>query len=396
MRSMFAAVVILFCLGAVLAPLPAAGDVFVLHSFTGGTFNGERPMGGLAISGETLYGATRYGGASDDGTVFSYGLSSGFQILRSLSFATTGQLPRTGLTRNGSTLYGGLSDPGSLYSINTDGGDFQQIVVLPTRDGPLSPTSDLMIHGSNIYGIASDESPPYRETYRAALSGGSYDVMHSFNAGNPHLGSRPVGKLTTDGTSVFGVARTEGPGFAGLIYKIPLTGPNDYDIVFDFDGSGTAGPRTGLTLVGDTLYGMTETKIYKVDTDGTDFEIIHAFTGGAGGSTPAAALTYTGTQMLGTTKSGGDFDGGTLFRIALDGSGFEVLHSFGAPGDGRLPTDGAVIYDAPLVWGLTSNGGSDDLGTIWLAIVVPEPSSFVLCGAALLGLAAFGLRRPKR
>lgn len=55
-----------------------------LVQFTGtsGTANGENPTLGLAISGETLYGMTRNGGANGDGNVFSVGTDgSNFKIL---------------------------------------------------------------------------------------------------------------------------------------------------------------------------------------------------------------------------------------------------------------------------------------------------------------------------
>ncbi len=41
-----------------------------LHSFTGGK-DGANPQGQLVLSGNTLYGTARYGGAYSDGTVFS-------------------------------------------------------------------------------------------------------------------------------------------------------------------------------------------------------------------------------------------------------------------------------------------------------------------------------------
>jgi uncharacterized repeat protein (TIGR03803 family) len=41
-----------------------------LHSFTGGK-DGANPEGALILSGNTLYGMARYGGAYSDGTVFS-------------------------------------------------------------------------------------------------------------------------------------------------------------------------------------------------------------------------------------------------------------------------------------------------------------------------------------
>jgi uncharacterized repeat protein (TIGR03803 family) len=41
-----------------------------LHNFTDGS-DGGQPIGGLIVSGNTLYGTASYGGSADKGTVFS-------------------------------------------------------------------------------------------------------------------------------------------------------------------------------------------------------------------------------------------------------------------------------------------------------------------------------------
>jgi uncharacterized repeat protein (TIGR03803 family) len=46
----------------------------VLHSFTGGGSDGAYPNGSLTLDGQTLYGMTYGGGASNDGVLFSLAL----------------------------------------------------------------------------------------------------------------------------------------------------------------------------------------------------------------------------------------------------------------------------------------------------------------------------------
>src|SRR4051794_35497750 len=53
-----------------LPAAPAAAQVVVLHSFTGGTNDGDGPVASLVQSGPTLYGMTAGGGNAGDGTVF--------------------------------------------------------------------------------------------------------------------------------------------------------------------------------------------------------------------------------------------------------------------------------------------------------------------------------------
>jgi uncharacterized repeat protein (TIGR03803 family) len=50
---------------------PDTGAEKVVHSFQGGS-DGAYPLGGLIEVGGTLYGTTSEGGASNNGTVFTY------------------------------------------------------------------------------------------------------------------------------------------------------------------------------------------------------------------------------------------------------------------------------------------------------------------------------------
>ena len=56
--------------GTVFAVNTDGGGLTVLHNFTGG-IDGANPVGDLILSGNTLYGTTRYGGSSGFGTAFS-------------------------------------------------------------------------------------------------------------------------------------------------------------------------------------------------------------------------------------------------------------------------------------------------------------------------------------
>ncbi|MGB6522944.1 MAG: choice-of-anchor tandem repeat GloVer-containing protein, partial [Candidatus Cybelea sp.] len=48
-----------------------SGAETMLHSFAGGSGDGEEPNAGLININGTLYGTTAFGGANGDGTVFS-------------------------------------------------------------------------------------------------------------------------------------------------------------------------------------------------------------------------------------------------------------------------------------------------------------------------------------
>jgi uncharacterized repeat protein (TIGR03803 family) len=181
----------------------------------------------------------------------------------------------------------------------------------------------------------------------------------------------------------------DGSNFSLLHSFTPATG-DGYD------------PEGSLTLVGSTLYGMTRQgggagTIFKENTDGTGYAVLHNFAGqvGGDGAHPDALLTLVGGRLYGTTDSGGTANLGTIFSMNLDGSGYTVNHSFfGGTADGSDPQGDLTLVGSTL-YGMTAAGGTSNFGTIF-AIPVPEPSTLVLVGGAGAALAYRALRRVRR
>jgi uncharacterized repeat protein (TIGR03803 family) len=139
-------------------------------------------------------------------------------------------------------------------------------------------------------------------------------------------------------------------------------------------GDGANGSKYGpgdLTLLGTTLYGMTYTggahgcgTIFKINTDGTGQEVLYSFSGGSDGAKPYGSLTPSGTTLFGMTCAGGDDDYGTIFKIETNGTGYQVLRSFTGGSDGSYPF-GSLTLAGSTLYGVTSEGGAHDLGTIF-------------------------------
>src|SRR5947209_7436067 len=74
--------------------------------------------------------------------------------------------------------------------------------------------------------------------------------------------------------------------------------------------------------------------------------ILHNFAGGSDdGGNPSGSLTLSGTKLYGMTAGGGSNNGGTVFSMNIDGSGFALLHSFsGGAYYGSLTLSGSVLY----------------------------------------------------
>ena len=164
------------------------------------------------------------------------------------------------------------------------------------------------------------------------------------------------------------------------------TDATGYTVLYSFGGGSTEGnaPQGSLALYGSTLYGTTlsggtnnQGTFFKISTDGTAYAALHSFGGTISyppgicfdGEFPCGAPTVSGSMLYGLTQMGGcgSADSGTVFRVNADGTGYHVLHSFNrdANDDGDYP-QGSMILSGSKLYGMTSAGGSNNQGTVFV------------------------------
>ena len=149
--------------------------------------------------------------------------------------------------------------------------------------------------------------------------------------------------------------------------------------------------------------------------------VLHAFGAGdpvtpkhrdrksADGARPLAALLQgLDGALYGTTVNGGAHEGGTVFRVAPDGTGFAVLHSFDAltfslsgltsggalftNGGGALPVGALVQAAGGTLYGAAGLGGSAGTGVVFK--INPDGTGFrVIHNFGRLGEPAIGRNR---
>jgi uncharacterized repeat protein (TIGR03803 family) len=160
----------------------------------------------------------------------------------------------------------------------------------------------------------------------------------------------------------------------GIMKKRPEGGTDALSFIFQF-GPKSQGrnPRTPLLeladgyLYGQAPYGGTYDNgtIYRIKLNGTGFQVIYHFSSAVSGANPLGSLTLGSDGYLyGTTSTGGTSQGGTVFKVLPDGTNFKVLHNF-AGTDGKQPT-GNIIQATDGVWyGMTSAGGTENKGVVF-------------------------------
>jgi uncharacterized repeat protein (TIGR03803 family) len=388
-------------LGAALlgASGASAGPLSIVHSFTGFPADGSRPSYATPVlSGSTLYGTTRFGGGSDLGTIYKVNTDgSGFSLLH--SFVTPdGREPFGGLTLSGSKLYGmtffgGASGLGAVFTIDTSGTGFS---VLHSFFGGASdgrtPYGTLTVSGSTLYGMTySGGASNLGTVFKMNTDGSGFSLLHTFTGGTSD-GRNPYGGVTLIGSTLYGTTFGGGTGGnLGTVFKVDTDGSN-FGLLHSFTGAGTDGslPQGDLTAFGSTLYGMTplggahaQGALFKIQTDGSGFDLLHSFSVSAtDGQNPSGAVIINGSTLYGMTRLGGSATRGSVFSIGVDGSNFSLLHSFTGGATGGDGPYAGLIRDGSTLYGMTEFGGTANLGVVF-STPIPEPATILLVVTAL-------------
>jgi uncharacterized repeat protein (TIGR03803 family) len=138
------------------------------------------------------------------------------------------------------------------------------------------------------------------------------------------------------------------------------------------DADGGRYPQAPLIDVGGILYGTTNNggafrgrktcpggcgTVFSITTSGV-VKVLHSFGNSQDGQYPAqAGLADVGGTLYGTTTAGGVYGGGTVFSITTGGVE-NVLHNFGAQGDGADPIGGSLLEVRGKLYGTTWSGGA--------------------------------------
>ncbi len=327
-----------------------------------------------------LYGTTRLGGVSNSyGTVFSVTTSGSEAVVHVFGAGSDGAYPWAGLTTSGygTTNSGGMGDGcngcGTVYRISSSGketvlhgfgkssvdGNFP-LGGLISVNGTLYGTTD----GGGIYqGTSGGGGAVYSIT-----SSGSETLLHSFGSGTD--GASPQGALLEVNGTLYGTTYSGGTHDVGTVFSITPSGTET--VLYSFKGGPDgSNPSSGLIKVGGALYGTTagggypanKGTIFKVTLNGTE-TVLHSFFGGQDGSSPQfGSLLMVNKVLYGTTSTGGTNNLGTVYSITPSGV-YAVVYSFRGGSDGANPEAG-LINVGGVLYGTTNVGGASNDGTVF-------------------------------
>ncbi len=231
-----------------------------------------------------------------------------------------------------------------------------------------------------FYGTTQDGGAAGGGTvFRLNPDGTAFEVLHAFTCASDGCTSLAGLTAGSDG-KFYGTTRGGGAAGGGTVFRVNPDG-TAFEVLHAFicESDGCF-PSAGLTAGSDgKFYGTTSCgggrgggTVFRLNPDGTAFEVLHTFTCGSDGCVPAAGLTAgSDGKFYGTTDGGGAAGGGTVFRLNPDGTAFEVLHAFTCEsGDGCGPDAGLTAGSDGKFYGTTRFGGGGG-GTVFrLAIRV--------------------------
>lgn len=315
----------------------ATGEWAQVVAFTGkaGACPGRQPDGGLALGPDgCLWGTTRNGGETDQGTIFKIDAETG--AFTSVAQFRLGQGVNTGIHPESMLADDGR---GCMWGTATYGG-----------------------HGG---------SPGQGTIYKVERSTGKLSVMTRFSGlDGPAPGGVPRAHLLRAGPDHFvGVTGFWGKGWSGVIYRVHIPSgryevlKNLADVAETTDGEE---PHGALAEAADgSLWGTTYHHgahhcgtVYRLDPATHQLVTRIHFTGTLGpcaGRNPDAGLVPDGLGWLwGTTSAGGIADAGTIFKVHEQTGEFVCVAQFGRDGKtlaGQRPMTELTLDERGQLWG---------------------------------------------
>lgn len=377
------------------------GQYTTLINFAGAT-NGKTPRGSLISDGTYLYGMTQLGGVNNMGTIFKVlADGTGYEKILDFDGTTNGSEPTSDLIYDGTYLYGttywgGINNMGTVFKIKPDGTGYLKLLDFQGISNGRNPNCTLYndgtyLFGSTYYGGSNDHGT----IFRIMPDGTGYLKLIDFIG--PSEGRFPIGKFISDGSYLYGMTVQGGTNDKGTIFKIMPNGTG-FVKLFDFiDGQCPFGSLVsdGTYMYGTTYFGGAFNKgiIFKILPNGSGYVKLLNFQGPSNGSFSDCSLIYDGTFLYGMTEYGGMNNEGVVFKILPNGTGYDKLVDLGGGGKGSIPY-GSLFSDGNFLYGMTSQGGTNDFGTLFKVCIAPPIVSATntgpYCAGSTIGLNAIG------
>lgn len=338
--------------------------------------------------------------------------------LHNFRAANDGAQPAGALTPDGTggfygiAEFGGPNDNGVAFQLVPPAEGAQRWDIVPLHKfGPLPdgrvPDSTLIagpggvLFGTTFVGGRADKGTVFRLTPPTAPNTGwRRTILHAFTGGTGDGERVQAQLLLTEDDALLGTTYQGGAMGSGTVYMLtpPVSGTKwTQTLLHSFDGAlGGGFPQSGLVAGRNGVYfGMTTRggandrgTVYSLRPPAAPgrrwgHEVLYSFEAGEtstiGGLPTDNLLIDRAGALYGITNQGGSAGLGTVFRLAREGQPktwqYRELHSFGAAaGDGFTPQGGLIADADGSLYGTTTLGGASNHGSIYKLTPPAQPS----------------------
>jgi uncharacterized repeat protein (TIGR03803 family) len=212
-------------------------------------------------------------------------------------------------------------------------------------------------------------------------SAATAEILRDFqNFGQQYFGNVIEG---SDG-KLYGTSRGGGTLNRGSVFRVEKNGTG-FAQLKSFDcAADSCDPRAGLIEGSDgKLYGTSYAggvsnggTVFSIEKNGTGFALLKSFDCVTGGCFPVGGLIEgSDGNLYGTTHSSNS-SGGTVFTMAKNGTGYTLLKTFDCFGDACNPQAKVIEGTDGNLYGTTVNGGTSGGGTIFT--IAKNGSGYIL------------------
>jgi uncharacterized repeat protein (TIGR03803 family) len=338
---------------------------------------GLNPYGGLVedASGD-LFGTTMNVSGSGYGTVFEVASGSGSATTLATPSDPNGTNPMGPLIEDasghlfGTTSAGGAFGDGTVFEVNAATGSVTTLASFNGTDG-MNPASGLVEDASgNLFGTTPDGGAFSQGTVFEVLAGsGVISTLASFNGTN---GATPMAGVVEDASgNLFGTTASGGQFGMGTVFEVKVDSGAATTLA-SFNGVNGASPEGGLVEdAGGNLFGTTSAggasglgTVFEIQAGSNSITTLASFNNTNGASPKATLIEDSHGNLFGTTATGGSFGSGTVFEIAAGSTSILTLASFNGA-NGSAPSGALAEDPSGNLFGTTTSGGSDGLGTVF-------------------------------
>jgi uncharacterized repeat protein (TIGR03803 family) len=391
-----------FVLFTALLAAPIATHAGVQYSVVANMADADAklPRGPWVFFGGQFYGASQQGGNNTHGTIYRFDPNSGsVTLLHTFTGGSQGTGTSNGIIRasNGflyGVNYGGSNGVGTLFRITPAGNSFSTVYQFAALSGGNATAAPIEGSDGKLYGVTSTGGFfSNGGIFRVDLDGTNYQLLRAFSgtAGiTPGGGGTYGGIIEGPDGLIYGATDSGGVADKGVIYTIDKSAsPYPYTVLHEFTNTTIRAPsNTPLLASDDLLYGAAteggrggQGGIYRIARNGSGFEVLHEFDDNLDGYGAYSAFIEGSDGYLYGVAFFSSSNFGGVFRFRKDGGSFAVLHRFaGSLTDGAQP-DSPLIETAPGVfYGTTNSSGANLFGTIFRLETTLEPPTLDVTG----------------